>query len=283
MNFTFPGRGLSMFIGAVASAVALSAGAATHDLQVTLTSNAVQGRIPAGSISLRVTIKNNGPDKVAYEEGLNFSINKFDHTGQQFLKQVATRVLPLLDPPGGSVNSMSFDYTDSSVAGTFVYKAGLGPGYYRDTNNTNQTPSHTVIFYAPSTTPVKWSARLTSADFTRAGATLTQQQIDKLNSNTYTLDSIVTSGTDRLVDSQRCNSCHTGQPGQQPAKYRPTIPITKTNAHRINKTDTNTTATYTWSEAGASGVIAKFNATTYSKPDALEKIFRQWLLDGRQP
>jgi hypothetical protein len=267
----------------IVAAVAAAAGAATHDLEVTLTSNAVQGRIPAGTINLKITIKNKGPEKVAYEEGLTFTITKFDHTGQQYLKQVATRVLPLLDPPGGSVNSMSFDYTDSSTAGTFYYKAGLGPGYYTDSNNTNHRPQFAVIFYAPAATQLRWSARLTPADFTRAGATLTQQQIDKLNANTYTLESIVTSGTDRLTDSQRCNSCHTGQPGQQPAKYRPTVPISMTNAHRVNATDTNPTASYTWAEAGSSGVIAKFLASSYSKPQPLEKIFHQWLLDGRRP
>ena len=265
-----------------ALSVCATAGAVTHDLQMTLTSNAVQGRLPAGPVSLRVTIKNNGPDRVAYEEGLKFSVIKYDHTGQQYLKQVATREVPLLDPPGGSMSSISFDYTDTSAAGTFFYKASLSPGTYSDSNNANQKPETAVIFYTAAASPVKWSARLTEADFTRAGATLTQQQKDKLNANTYTLESIVTSGTDRLVDSQRCNSCHTGQPEQGPARYRPTIPISKTNAHRVNKSDTNATTSYTWYEAGADGVIAKFIASTYAKPEPIEKIFRQWLLDGRQ-
>ena len=268
--------------GVLAFAICAAAGAATHDLEMTLTSNAVQGRLPAGAISLRVTIKNKGPERVAYEEGLRFNVLKYDHTGQQYLKQVASREVPLLDPPNGNMSSISFDYTDSSAAGTFFYKATLSPGSYSDSNNANQKPEVAVIFYTPSATPVKWSTRLTEADFTRAGVTLTQQQKDKLAANTYTIESIVTSGTDRLVDAQRCNSCHTGQPEQQPARYRPTIPISRTNAHRINKSDSNTTPSYAWSEAGADGVIAKFIANSYSKPEALEKLFRQWLLDGRQ-
>jgi hypothetical protein len=136
---------------------------------------------------------------------------------------------------------------------------------------------------ARGASPLRWSSRLTEDDFTRAGAILTRAQREKLTANTYTLQSIVSSGTDRLVDGERCNSCHTGQPDQAPARYRPTIPIDRSNAHRIHKSDSSATSAYTWSEAGSDGVIAKFITTPHAKPDALKKIFRQWLLDGRQP
>jgi hypothetical protein len=130
-----------------------------------------------------------------------------------------------------------------------------------------------------SVTPLSWKGKLTPADFTRAGATLTAQEIQKLNNGTYSLQSIVSSSTDRLVDTQRCVNCHTGQPSQT-VPYRPELgqlPITKLMNHRPTPTS-EIVGGYNW-QNGNSGVLAKF-INRPSKPDALKKIFKLWLSDG---
>jgi len=270
--------------------IAGAALANTHDIQLTMTApGAVGGRIAApGPVVLRVTIKNNGPQAVVYEDGLKVIAMKFDHTGQQYLRQVdVLKDMPLLQPG----ESQTRDFTDKTegnyavTTGTFFYKAGIkSSGYYTDSNNANHKPEVGMIIYAASQTPVKWTSRLTEADFTRAGVTLTDAQKTKLRGTSYSIESIVQITTDRLVDTMTCGSCHSGQATQSAAKYRPVNPtsFSTTENHRKGKSDMSVTSGYNWGEANKSGVIAAFIASSINKPNPLEKIFHLWMLDGKQ-
>ena len=140
----------------------------------------------------------------------------------------------------------------------------------------------TITGGSPPSLNWTWTTRLTAEHFTAAGATLTTEQANKLTQTTYTMDSIVNSSTDRLYDSMRCNSCHDGNAGQSPEKYRPVLPSQKSTAHRKNKGDANTTSTYRWNATDSSGVVRAFKDTSYGKPDIPEKIFQKWLDMGAQ-
>ncbi len=279
-----------------------AAAANTHDIELTMKAlDTTTGRIAApGPVKIRVTIKNNGPQAIVYEDGLKLSVNKYDHTGQQYLRTiepVAMTEVPLL--ASGATGTL--DFVDKSLtsgpkdingnyytvkAGTFIYKPALKPasGIYSDSKNENQRPELGMIIYTASSSPVKWTSRLREEDFVRAGATLEAGEKSKLLATTYSIRSIALSETDRLVNTQKCNSCHTGASTQSPGNYAPVNPTTFTSStdHKKSKGDTNATARYNWGNTGKDGVIAAFIASASGKPTVLEKIFLLWLLDGAQ-
>lgn len=132
----------------------------------------------------------------------------------------------------------------------------------------------------------RWTTPLTEAHFQSLGINLTTEQRNKLLSrmNTYTIGNIINSSTDRLVDSLRCNSCHTGQATQAAATYRPTLPITASNLHRKNKTDASIPrgSAYRWNNPANTGIIYSFRNNPISKPTLLEDLFQKWLSEGAQ-
>jgi hypothetical protein len=133
-------------------AMSLFAAPATHDLKVELKAlNTISGQITyPGPVKFQIKVTNLGPGKVTNLYKMN--INKFDHTGQRWLKSVFTRELPLLDAPGG--NLTYFTYQVEDTAGdprtdegiTFIYRASLGPGYYTDPKNANNNSNVGVRF-----------------------------------------------------------------------------------------------------------------------------------------
>jgi hypothetical protein len=127
-----------------------------------------------------------------------------------------------------------------------------------------------------------WTTRLTQEHFTAAGATLNQEQINRLTAATISLNSIFNSTTNRVYDNKKCNECHDGTSGQMAPKYRPTTSMSKSTAHRKNKTDGSTTSTYRWDNSSDAGVVRAFKNTWYDKPEILEKLFQKWLDMGAQ-
>ena len=130
----------------------LFAAKAPHDLRVELKAlNTSRGTITyPGPVNFENKVTNLGPGPV--KSSYKMMINKFDHTGQRWLKSVFTRDLPLLSAPGG--NLTSFLYRVEDLAGdprtdagmTFIYRASLGPGYYTDPVNANNTANVGVRF-----------------------------------------------------------------------------------------------------------------------------------------
>lgn len=277
--------------------VPLAGATAPHDLEVKLTAvNVRKGQIAfPGPARFTVTVTHKSGPPVSMDAGYKIQVAKYDHTGQRFLKTVYTRELPLLSASGmRTFTTPVFDDTASTrivngmqpeAGATFIYRALIGPGYYTDPNNANNRSDVGVRFIrqtagAAAPASLTWRRCLTAEDFTRVGATLTPQQIAKLNGDEYSLQSIISSGTDRLVDAQRCANCHTGTPTQPVMKYRPELgqlPITKLMNHRPTR-DSDIVGGYNWQNR-SNGAIGKFIANG-SKPDALRKIFQQWLNDG---
>ena len=271
----------------------LSGAVAPHDLEVKLTALNVQSGqvVHPGPVKFTVTVKNKAGAIVSASSGYKIQVAKYDHTGQQYLKSVYTRDLPLLAPypaPSGRIDTFTTpEFQDSAAQNdtglTFIYRATIGPGYYTDAYNADNRSDIGVRFLSQTSTvtPLSWKRRLTPADFTRAGATLTDTQINKLNNNEYSLQSIVSSSTDRLFDNQKCSDCHTGQANQPVTKYRPELaqlPITKLMNHRPTRTS-EIAGGYNWQNGGNNGAIGTF-MNNGSKPDILKKIFKKWLDDG---
>jgi hypothetical protein len=103
------------------------------------------GEAPSGqAMTFKVEIRNNGPDKLTAT--YKVALNRFDHTGQQFLIQVGTKdLLPL-----NAGQTVTLEFTEANPpAGSFTYKIGLTP-YFTDTNNNNHRPEKFVKFLPPS-------------------------------------------------------------------------------------------------------------------------------------
>ena len=129
---------------------AASVAHAAFDLSVTFVQ---PGALPGGQtdagrpLTFKVKIVNNGPD--AYPGGFSLNLNRFDHTGQQFLAQVGSA-----QPVNAlAVNhSVELTFTDQSPPqGSYFYKVGFTP-YFTDGNNTNHKPDKFVKFVTPALT-----------------------------------------------------------------------------------------------------------------------------------
>jgi hypothetical protein len=184
-----------------------------------------------------------------------------------------------ITPAGTTVNMADGQYSwnvPSNLAGTSQGKIVI-----TSTANTAMnfaSPLFTVS--APTSTLAwTWTTRLTPAHFAALGVTLDATQSQKLNNGTYTIESIVNSKTDRLYDSSKCSSCHSGEATQAAGKYRPLVPVYKTHSHYVRKTDAQPTIGYRWS-APSGGVVSAFVASPIGKPDMLEKLFQRWLKEG---
>jgi hypothetical protein len=263
---------------------AMPALANTHDLQVTVTTNGTTNTFAKpGTLKVTVKIKNNGPQAVVYEDGgYTFGVSKFDHTGQQFLKEIGKRDVPLLSAPGGSLQEFTYTFEEAEPpTGKFFYRAFIGKkagGVYSDSNNINNKAEAFLTIGDR----ISWRTRLLPDHFTKAEVTLTTTELQKLNQTAYSLADMVSSNTDRLVDGSKCSSCHTGQATQSITKYRPdlsSLPVPSTRNHRPTKTSEITTG-YNWANADTSQSIAmKFKVNT-AKDEKLRRIFYYWYVLG---
>ena len=146
--------------GALCAALLLSGFAGMNEAQAAYDLEAVfltsTGESPAQQDkSFTVRLKNNGPDRLP--AGYKVSLNKFDNTGQGFIKQIgAFHEVPRL--AAGQTQQFSFTETGPTVGG-FFYKAFIGSAF-SDTNNGNHRPEVWVAYVAP--------ANVTSAPLTVA-------------------------------------------------------------------------------------------------------------------
>ena len=125
---------------------------APHDLKIELKALNTSGvgiNYP-GPVKFQVKVTNLGPVKVS--GSYKILVNKFDHTGQRWIKSVYTRDLPLLTPPGGDLSSFQINIEDTAgnaltdAGTTFIYRASIGPGYYTDPVNVNNKSDVAVRF-----------------------------------------------------------------------------------------------------------------------------------------
>ncbi|PWT88171.1 MAG: hypothetical protein C5B54_11030 [Acidobacteria bacterium] len=128
---------------------------------------------------------------------------------------------------------------------------------------------------------VTWSNRLDETAFEAAGYTPTATEIGKLNSTTYSVGSILTGTTDRLVDSSKCSDCHTGSNSQGPGRYYPIY--TDMNSGSMHYIDNTFSTYYSWNDPTTNGLVYHFQNAGIPKPDGLKKIFQKWLDDGALP
>lgn len=146
-------RSLALFAVAV-FVVALTAAAAPapHDLKVEMKAANTSGTGIAypGPVRFKLRISNLGPRPVT--GSYKIIVNKFDHTGQRWIKSVYTRDLPLLTPPGGDLPEFIVQIEDTAgdartdLGTTFLYRATIGPGYYTDPVNANNKAEVAVRF-----------------------------------------------------------------------------------------------------------------------------------------
>ncbi|HET6267599.1 MAG TPA: hypothetical protein VFG11_07765 [Acidobacteriota bacterium] len=133
-----------------------------------------------------------------------------------------------------------------------------------------------------SGTKVTWSHRLTSEAFIAAGYTPTAAEATKLQNDFYSIQSILTGTTDRLVDTKKCSDCHSGVGTVQgPGHYYPNY--AGMNWGSTHFTDDSMTAVYAWNDPNPTGLVYAFTNTGFTKPIALKLIFKKWLDDGALP
>lgn len=129
---------------------AASVAHAAFDLSATFVQpgNLPGGQTDAGRpLTFKVKIVNNGPD--AYPGGFSLNLNRFDHTGQQFLAQVGSA-----QPVNALAVNQSVELTfadQNPPLGSYFYKVGFTP-YFTDGNNTNHKPEKFVKFVKPMLT-----------------------------------------------------------------------------------------------------------------------------------
>ena len=177
-------RTLVLTLALAAFTTTLAAAPAPHDLRVRLKAlNTIGvGIVYPGPVKFEIRIDNLGPVRVS---GLyKMIINKYDHTGQRWLKSVFTRDLPLLDPPGGDLSY--FTYLVEDTAGdprtdkgtTFIYRAFIGPGYYTDPVNANNRSDVAVRFLASNASATPLTEPLLHAARIPAGSSIARDQFD---------------------------------------------------------------------------------------------------------
>jgi hypothetical protein len=264
----------------VVPAYAVSYDVAVQKLEAT---NAPGGKFVGQTLNMKVTVVNIGPGAISSNDGVKVVVSRYDQTGQQFQKEVYKRDVFLLQPYNNTTDTaMIVTFTDNPAIGSYFYKAGIvGNAYYTDPNNANNKAEMFIQVSGPLT----WTGRLWPQDFTRAGATVSSTMASKLNGSTYSLQSIVSGSTDRVVDTMKCNSCHSGTDSQSAGKYQPVYDgtnIAMDRDHKVTKGGAVTSG-FRWNASGSNGVIGHFVASTYNKPAELEKIFQLWLSDGARP
>lgn len=160
----------------------LFAANAPHDLKVTLkalNSSGVSVVYP-GPVKLQMRVDNLGPVRVS--GSYKMIINKYDHTGQQWLKSVFTRDLPLLDPPGGTMTYFTYNVEDTAGTHdkgiTFIYRAFIGPGYYTDATNANNKSDVGIRFVAATASAMPWTEPMTEAARIPAGSSMTRAEVE---------------------------------------------------------------------------------------------------------
>lgn len=139
----------------------LFAAPAPHDLKVEMkaVNTAGVGINYPGPVKFQLKITNLGPVRVT--GSYKIMVNKFDHTGQRWLKSVYTRDLPLLTPPGGDLSYFILPVEDTAgdprtdLGMTFIYRASIGPGYYTDPVNANNKADVAVRFLK-TTSSLHW-------------------------------------------------------------------------------------------------------------------------------
>lgn len=132
-----------------------------------------------------------------------------------------------------------------------------------------------------SPTTITWSVRLTKEMLVAAGYVPDATVEAKLQNTAYSVKSILNSETDRLVDEQKCQNCHTGQTTQGPARYLPHFyPFGPTIAHWQDKSQS---LTYRWDDKSNNGIVYHFRNANVSKPEGLKAILQKWLDDGALP
>ncbi len=185
------------------------------------------------------------------------------------------------------INTSIADITTGSTFWTVPADFPLVSGKLRLTSFANanlQWDSGSTVTIKPADVqPLQWTwtTRLTPEHFNQLGLSvaLTTEQVNKLNSQTYTIASIINSGsaystTDRLYDTNKCANCHTATGSY---KYRPAYPVAKDSS--IPRGDgTN----YSWNQATATGIVQRFIDSGINKPEMLEKLFSKWLALGAQ-
>ena len=142
---------LSLVAVLMVSSIAVAA-PAPHDLKVEMkatNTNGVGINYP-GPVKFQLKITNLGP--VPVTGSYKILVNKFDHTGQRWIKSVYTRDLPLLSAPGGNLPNFILQIEDTAgdpktdLGTTFIYRATIGPGYYTDPVNANNKAEVGVRF-----------------------------------------------------------------------------------------------------------------------------------------
>jgi len=176
-------RTLMMTFALAALTTPLFAAPAPHDLKVTLRAlNTVGvGIAYPGPVKFQIRVDNRGPAKVtgAYK----MIINKYDHTGQRWIKSVFTRDLPLLDPPGGNLTYFTYQVEDTAgdprtdKGTTFIYRAFIGPGYYTDATNVDNRSDVAVRFLATTASAMPWTEPMMEAARIPAGSSMTHDDV----------------------------------------------------------------------------------------------------------
>jgi hypothetical protein len=168
----------------LAFTTSLLAAPAPHDLKVELkaVNTAGVGINYPGPVKFQLKVTNLGPVKVTGT--YKILVNKFDHTGQRWIKSVYTRDLPLLDAPGGNLTYIILQVEDTAgdprtdAGTTFIYRASIGPGYYTDPNNVNNRSDVGVRFLkTASTSALTWTEPLLHAAATPAGSSLRESDV----------------------------------------------------------------------------------------------------------
>lgn len=137
-----------------------------------------------------------------------------------------------------------------------------------------------MIDDVPGTQVTWFSTCLTREMFIAAGYTPNATEEAKLINSCYTLHSIITGITDRLVDNNYCTGCHTGYPGQAfPGRY---VPDYNQNfvPQATHWETTSVNSTYSWGDPTPAGIIYHFKTNPIGKPAGLKAIFQKWLDDG---
>ena len=176
-------RTLVMTFALAALTAPLLAAPAPHDLKVTLKAlnTAGVGIAYPGPVKFQIRVDNLGPAKVT--GSYKMIINKYDHTGQRWLKSVFTRDLPLLDAPGGNLTYFTYQVEDTAgdprtdKGTTFIYRAFIGPGYYTDPVNVNNRSDVAVRFLNTTASAIPWSEPLLETASIPAGSTITRQDV----------------------------------------------------------------------------------------------------------
>ena len=173
-------RNIVLSLALTALSTPLFAAPAPHDLKVKLTALNTSGvgiNYP-GPVKFQIRVDNLGPVRVS--GSYKMIINKYDHTGQRWIKSVFTRDLPLLDPPGGNLTYFTYQVEDTAgdprtdKGTTFIYRAFIGPGYYTDPQNVNNKSDVAVRFLATTASAIPWTQPMLEAARIPAGSSMKQ-------------------------------------------------------------------------------------------------------------